>query len=56
VYSVSVLGSIGLVIRTRPDGVTVAVKPLLDQLMGAGFHVDSQGHVDREELQHVGED
>jgi hypothetical protein len=36
--------------------VIVALKPLLDQLIAAGFYLDPQGHVYREALQHVGEE
>jgi uncharacterized protein len=55
-HNVSVIGSIGILIRARLDGVIPALKPLLDQLIAAGFHLDPQGHVYREALQHVGED
>ncbi len=54
--NVPVIGSIGILIRARLDGVIVAFKPLLDQLIAAGFHVDPQGQVYREALQRVGED
>ena len=55
-HSVPVIGSIGILIRARLDGVIPALKPLLDQLIAAEFHLDPQGHVYREALQHVGED
>jgi uncharacterized protein len=54
-HSVPVIGSIGILIRARLDGVIPVLKPLLDQLIAAGFHLDPQGHVYREALQHVGE-
>jgi predicted nucleic acid-binding protein len=55
-HHVPVIGSIGILIRARLDGVIVALQPLLDQLITAGFHLDPQGHVYREALQRVGED
>ena len=55
-HGVLVIGSIGILIRARLDGVIAALKPLLDQLIAAGFHLDPHGHVYREALQHVGED
>src|SRR5262249_9160517 len=54
--NVPVIGSIGVLIRARLDGIIDALKPLLDQLIAAGFHLDPQGHVYREALQRVGED
>ena len=55
-HNVPVIGSIGTLIRARLDGVIVTLKPLLDQLIAAGFHLDPQGQVYREALQHVDED
>ena len=54
-HGVPVTGSIGILIRARLDGMIAALKPLLDQLIAAGFHLDAQGHVYREALQRVGE-
>jgi predicted nucleic acid-binding protein len=54
-HGVPVIGSIGILIRARLDGVIVAVKPLLDPLIAAGFHLDPQSQVYREALQRVGE-
>jgi len=54
-HHVSVIGSIGILIRARLDGVIPALKPLLDQLIAAGFHLDPHGHVYREALERVGE-
>jgi len=51
-----VIGSIGILIRARLDGVIPSLKSLLDQLIVAGFHLDPQGYVYREALQRVGED
>jgi uncharacterized protein len=55
-HHVPVIGSIGILIRARLDGVIPALKPLLDQLIVAGFHLDPQGHVYSEALRCVGED
>jgi predicted nucleic acid-binding protein len=55
-HHVPVIGSIGILIRARLDGVIPALKPLLDQFIAAGFHVDPQGQLYREALQHVGEE
>jgi uncharacterized protein len=55
-HNVLVIGSIGILIRARLDGVIPTLKPLLDQLIAAGFHLDPQGQVYREALQRVGED
>jgi uncharacterized protein len=54
-HHVPVIGSIGILIRVRLDGVIPALKPLLDQLIAAGFHLDPQGQVYRDALQRVGE-
>jgi uncharacterized protein len=44
-------GSIGILIQARLDGVIPALKPLLDQLIVAGFHLNPQGQVYRDALQ-----
>jgi predicted nucleic acid-binding protein len=54
--NVPMIGSIRMLIRARLDGMIAALKPLHDQLIAAGFHVDPQGHVYREALQRVGKD
>jgi uncharacterized protein len=54
-YGIRVIGSIGILIRARRDGVITALKPCLDQLIAAGFHLDPQGEVYREALRRVGE-
>jgi len=51
-----VIGSIGILIRARLDGVIPALQPLIDQLIAAGSRVEPQGQVYREALQYVGED
>jgi uncharacterized protein len=53
---IPVMGSIGILLRARLDGVLPALKPVLDQLVRGGFYLDPQGHVYREALQRVGED
>jgi predicted nucleic acid-binding protein len=55
-HQVPVIGSIGILIRARLEGVIPALQPLLDQLIAAGFHLDPQGQIYREALQRVGED
>ena len=55
-HHVPVIGSLGILIRARLDGVIPALQPLLDQLIVAGFHLDPQGQVYREALQRVCED
>jgi|SRR5215813_10741603 len=50
-----VSGSIGLLIQARRDGIIPALKPLLDQLIAAGFHLNPQGLVYHDALQSVGE-
>ncbi|MGH8064491.1 MAG: DUF3368 domain-containing protein [Candidatus Entotheonellia bacterium] len=51
----TVSGSIGVLIQARLDGVIPALKPLLDQLIAAGFHLNPQGPVYRDALQRVSE-
>jgi predicted nucleic acid-binding protein len=50
-----VVGSIGILIQARPEGVVVALKPLLNQLIAAGFYLDPHGPVYRDALRSVGE-
>jgi uncharacterized protein len=52
---IPVIGSIGILIRARLDGVIPALKPVLDQLVQGGFYLDPQGIVYRDALQRVGE-
>jgi hypothetical protein len=52
---VSTMGSIGILIRARLDGVIAELKPLLDQLIAAGFYLDPHGPVYRDALRSVGE-
>ena len=54
-HTVPVIGTIGILIRARLDGVIPVIKPLLDQLVETGFHLDPQGQVYREALQRTGE-
>jgi predicted nucleic acid-binding protein len=55
-HGVPVIGSIGILIRARLGGVIAALKPLLDQLVAAGFHLDPQGQIYHEALARVDED
>jgi predicted nucleic acid-binding protein len=50
-----VIGSIGILIRARLDGVIPELKPVLDQLIHGGFYLDPQGTVYHEALKRVGE-
>jgi uncharacterized protein len=54
-HGVPVIGSIGVLIRARLDGIIPTLKPLLDQLVKSGFYLDPQGQVYREALRRVGE-
>ena len=54
-HNIPVMGSIGILIRARLDDVIPALKPLLDQLVAAGFHLDPQGQIYQEALERVGE-
>lgn len=51
----TVSGSIGILIQARLDSVIPALKPLLEQLIAAGFHLNPQGTVYRDALQRVSE-
>jgi len=50
-----VTGSVGILIRARLEGVVRELKPLLDQLVTAGFHLDPQGGVYQDALKRAGE-
>jgi len=52
---VPTIGSIGILIQARLDGVFAELKPLLDQLIAAGFYLDPHGPVYRDALSSVGE-
>jgi len=54
-HSVPVIGSIGILIRARLDGVIPVLKPLLDQLIASGFHLDPHGRVYQDALRRVAE-
>jgi uncharacterized protein len=51
----SAIGSVGILIHARLEGVIPALKPVLDQLVAAGFHLDPHGGVYKEALKRVGE-
>jgi predicted nucleic acid-binding protein len=53
---VSTMGSIGVLIQARLDELIAELKPLLDQLIAAGFYLDPHGPVYRDALRSVGED
>ena len=54
-HGVPVIGSIGILVWARLDGVIQALRPLLDQLIAAGFHLDPHGRVYQDALRRVGE-
>jgi predicted nucleic acid-binding protein len=43
-----VSGSIGVLIQARLEGAIPVLKPLLDQLIAVGFHLNPQGPAYRE--------
>jgi uncharacterized protein len=51
----SAIGSVGILLHSRLEGVIPALKPSLDQPVAAGFHLDPHGRVYREALKRVGE-
>jgi predicted nucleic acid-binding protein len=51
----SVIGSVGVLTRARLDGIIPALKPLLDQLVASGFHLDPHGQVYQDAVRRVGE-
>jgi predicted nucleic acid-binding protein len=52
---VSVIGSIGILIKARLEGVIAELRPLLERLIEARFHLDPQGQVYRDALRRVRE-
>ena len=54
-HGVPVIGSIGIFVWARLAGVIAALKPLLDQLIASGFHLDPHGRVYQAALRRVGE-
>ena len=54
-HGVPGIGSIGILVWARLDGVIPALQPLLDQLIMAGFHLDPHGRVYQDALRRVGE-
>jgi predicted nucleic acid-binding protein len=52
---VSVIGSIGILIKPRLEDVIAELRPLLDRLIEAGFHLEPQGRIYRDALRRVGE-
>jgi uncharacterized protein len=52
---VSVIGSIGILIKARLEGVIAELRPLLDRIIEAGFHLEPQGRIYQDALRRVGE-
>ena len=50
-----VMGSVGILTQARLKGAIRELKPLLDQLVSAGFHLDPHGRVYQDALKRVGE-
>lgn len=50
-----VVGTVGLLARAKLDGRIPVLKPLLDQLITAGFRLDPHGLVYTQALRRVGE-
>lgn len=50
-----VMGSVGILTQACLEGVVRELKPLLDQLIAAGFHLDPHGRVYQDALKKVGE-
>ena len=51
----SVMGTVGILTQGRLEGVFPELKPLLDKLVVAGFHIDPNGRVYQDALRRVGE-
>ena len=51
----SIMGSVGILTQACLEGVFRELKPLLDQLIAAGFHLDPNGRVYQTALKRVGE-
>lgn len=54
-HRVPVIGSIGILVWARLEGIIPLLKPLLDQLIASGFHLDPHGRVYQDALRRVGE-
>ena len=52
---VSVIGSIGILIKARLEGVIAELRLLLDRIIEAGFHLEPQGRIYQDALRRVGE-
>jgi predicted nucleic acid-binding protein len=51
----SVVGTVGILVRARLEGIVLELKPLPDHLIESGFHLDPKGRIYREALRRVGE-
>jgi len=49
------MGSVGILVRARLEGVIDRLQPLLDQLIANGFYLEPSGRVYQEALRRVGE-
>ncbi len=49
------MGSVGILTQARLEGVVRKLKPLVDQLVAQGFHLDPKGRIYQDALRKVGE-
>ena len=53
--SLAVIGTVGILVQARVEGLVDRLQPLLDQLIAAGFYLDPAGRVYQDALKRVGE-
>ena len=51
----AVMGTVGILVQARLAGFVDRLRPLLDQLIGAGFYLEPAGRVYQDALKRVGE-
>lgn len=51
----SVMGTIGILVHARLEGIIDRLQPVLDQLRASGFYLDPAGHVYQDALRRVQE-
>jgi predicted nucleic acid-binding protein len=51
----AVIGTVGILVRARLEGILLELRPLLDHLVESGFRLDPKGRIYREALRRVGE-
>jgi predicted nucleic acid-binding protein len=50
-----VVGTVGIVVKARAEGLVDKLQPLLDRLIARGFYLDPSGQVSQDALRRVGE-